>query len=246
MSKIHSGVLIVAEIGVNWDGNFEFAEQMMNIAKNAGCDAVKFQAFNEKLIAEHPEKERLLKTSISKENVKKIDDISKRIGIEWFCTPMFPEAIEFLEPYVKRYKIRVFDGRPLFENKWTELLEQVTKTGKEVIISCEKDPTQTKLYQNKKIRWLYCVPKYPCSLEDLDFSHIENFNGYSNHCPDIIAPLTSVILGARIIEVHITLDKSRDFIDNPVSFEPNELSEMVEKIRKSERIIKKMKTYQTQ
>lgn len=241
MSKSDSGVFIVAEIGVNWDGDFELAEQMMNIAKNAGCDAVKFQAFNEELIKEHPEKERLLKTSISQENVKKIDDISKRVGIEWFCTPMFPEAIEFLDPYVKRYKIRVFDGRPLFQNKWTELLEQVTKTGKEVIISCEKDPNQTKLYQNKKIRWLYCVAKYPCSLEDLNFSNIGNFNGYSNHCPDIIAPLTSVILGARIIEVHITLDKLKDFIDNSVSFEPSELMELVEKIRKSEKIMSNIK-----
>ena len=241
MQKSHSGVFIVAEIGVNWNGDLELAEQMMNIAKNAGCDAVKFQAFNEELIKEHPEKERLLKTSISQENVKKIDDISKRVGIEWFCTPMFPEAIEFLDPYVKRYKIRVFDGRPLFQNKWTELLEQVTKTGKEVIISCEKDPNQTKLYQNKKIRWLYCVAKYPCALEDLDFSNIENFNGYSNHCPDIIAPLTSVILGARIIEVHITLDKLKDFIDNSVSFEPSELMELVEKIRKSEKIMSNIK-----
>lgn len=237
MSKSHSRVFIVAEIGVNWNGNFELAEQMMNVAKNAGCDAVKFQAFNEELIKEHPEKERLLKTSISKENIKKIDDISKRIGIEWFCTPMFPEAIEFLDPYVKRYKIREFDGRPLFENKWTELLEQVTKTGKDVIISCEKEPNQTKLYQNKKIKWLYCVPKYPCSLEDLDFSKIKNFDGYSNHCQDIMAPLISVILGVKIIEIHITLDKSENFIDNPVSFEPTELIEMVEKIRKSEKII---------
>ena len=241
MLKSYSGVFIVAEIGVNWNGDFELAEQMMNIAKNAGCDAVKFQAFNEELIKEHPEKERLLKTSISQENIKKIDDISKRVGIEWFCTPMFPKAIEFLEPYVKRYKIRVFDGRPLFENQWTELLERVTKTGKEIIISCEKNPNQTKLYQNKKIRWLYCVPKYPCSLEDLDFSSIENFNGYSNHCPDIIAPLTSAILGARIIEVHITLDKLKDFIDNSVSFEPSELMELVEKIRKSEKIMSNIK-----
>ena len=72
MLKSYSGVFIVAEIGVNWNGDFELAEQMMNIAKNAGCDAVKFQAFNEELIKEHPEKERLLKTSISQENVKKI------------------------------------------------------------------------------------------------------------------------------------------------------------------------------
>jgi len=61
MRKKQSGVFIVAEIGVNWNGNFNLAEKMMNIAKKAGCNAVKFQAFNEELISEHPEKERLLK-----------------------------------------------------------------------------------------------------------------------------------------------------------------------------------------
>jgi len=236
MLKNHSRVFIVAEIGVNWNGDFNLAEKMMDVAKKAGCNAVKFQAFNEELIQEHPEKERLLKTSISKNNIKKIDEISKKMGIEWFCTPMYSEAVEFLEPYVNRYKIRVFDGRPLFENKWTDLLEHVTKTGKDVIISCEKNPKHTRLYQNPKVRWLYCVPKYPCSLEDLDFSTMNDFNGYSNHCPDIIAPLTSAILGAEIIEIHITLDKSEDFIDNPVSFEPKELFDLVRLIRESEEI----------
>ena len=149
---------------------------------------------------------------------------------------MYPEAIEFLEPYVNRYKIRVFDGKPLFDKKWSELLEQVTKTGKDIIISCEKPSNQTKLYQNKNVRWLYCVPKYPCSLRDLDFSRMDDFDGFSNHCPEIIAPLTSAILGAKIIEVHITLDRSKDFIDNPVSFEPEELFDLVKLIRKSEEI----------
>ena len=236
MVRNHSGVFIVAEIGVNWNGDFNLAEQMMNVAKKAGCNAVKFQAFNENLISTHPEKERLLKTSISKDNIKKIDNISKKIGIEWFCTPMYPEALEFLEPYVNRYKIRVFDGKPLFENKSSELLEQITKTGKDIIISCENPPNQTKLYQNQKVRWMYCVPKYPCSLKDLDFSKINEFDGFSNHCPDIIAPLTSVILGAKIVEIHITLDRSKDFIDNPVSFEPSELFDLVKLIRKSEEI----------
>ncbi len=236
MRKNNSGVFIVAEIGVNWNADFNLAEQMMYLAKKAGCNAVKFQAFNENLISAHPEKERLLKTSISKDNIKRIDSISKKVGIEWFCTPMYPEAIEFLEPYVNRYKIRVFDGKPLFDNKSSELLEQIIKTEKDIIISCEKPPNQTKLYQNKNVRWLYCVPKYPCSLKDLDFSRIDDFDGFSNHCPEIIAPLTSAILGAKIIEVHITLDRSKNFIDNSVSFEPDELFELVKLIRKSEEI----------
>ena len=57
-------VFITAEIGVNWDGDFELAEKMMKNAKDAGCNAVKFQSFNEKIIGKHPEKDRLLKTAI--------------------------------------------------------------------------------------------------------------------------------------------------------------------------------------
>ena len=65
-------VFITAEIGVNWDGNFELVEKMMLDAKNSNCDAVKFQAFNEKMMKDHPEKDRLLKTSISKDNIEQI------------------------------------------------------------------------------------------------------------------------------------------------------------------------------
>ena len=63
---------IIAEIGVNWDGNFNLVEEMMINAKNAGCDAVKFQAFNKSIIGNHPEYERLMKTSISQSNIEKI------------------------------------------------------------------------------------------------------------------------------------------------------------------------------
>ena len=62
-------MLIIAEIGVNWDGNFKLLKEMMQEAKLAGCDLVKFQAFTKEMIKDHPESERLAKSSISKENV---------------------------------------------------------------------------------------------------------------------------------------------------------------------------------
>ena len=92
------------------------------------------------------------------------------------------------------------------------------------------------IYENKNIKWLYCVPKYPCSLTEINFKNFVNFDGYSNHCPNIMAPLTSIILGGKIIEVHVTLDKSKDHIDNPVSFDLKELSDFVKFVRKTEKI----------
>ena len=116
-------VFLVAEIGVNWDGNIELASNMMQSAKNIGFDAVKFQSFNESIIGEHPEKNRLLKSSITKYNIEYIATAAHSVGIEWFCTPMFPEAVDLLDPYVSRFKIRVPDGKPLLQNNTSVLLE---------------------------------------------------------------------------------------------------------------------------
>ena len=229
---------VVAEIGVNWDGNFDLAKEMMINAKESGCNAVKFQAFDEKLIKGHPEASRLINSAISKSNVEVINKLAKEVGIEWFCTPMYVEAVDMLDPFVIRYKIRVADGKPLLENKNSELFNRVLLTGKEIIISSEVSPQGTTYYKHPKIKWLYCVPKYPCELSDLDFRNIKDFDGYSNHCPNFVAPLTAAIMGSEIIEVHITSDKSKNFADNNVSFDYNELRELVKSIRFSEKIIK--------
>lgn len=221
---------------MNWDGDLRLAEEMMSHAKNSGCNAVKFQSFNKSIIGNHPEYERLIKTSISEFNIKKIDELSHSIGIEWFCTPMYSDAVSLLDPYVKRFKIREFDSRNLLENKTTDLIEKVLETEKEIIISSQHPLENSKWHNHPKIKWLYCVPKYPCSLEELDFSELGKFDGFSNHCPQLIAPLSAAILGSKIIEIHITSSKSKDFVDNNVSFDYKELEEIVRLIRLSEKI----------
>ena len=186
-------IRIVAEIGVNWDGDLEVVKDMMQSSKDVGCNYVKFQAFNEDVIKEHPEKERLMKATITSKNIEEINSISK-------------------------------------------LVNRVLDTRKEVIVSAESNPTQSIQYDNSDIKWLYCVSKYPCTFEDLDFEYMSDFYGYSNHCPDILAPITAAILGAELIEIHITSDKTKKFIDNNVSFDYLELEKLVESIRKIERM----------
>lgn len=226
---------MIAEIGVNWDGDFELAEKMMNEAKNAGCNLVKFQAIDETKLV-HPQKKRILNASISEKNIEEINTISKKTKIEWFCTPMYLQAVELLNPYVNRFKIREFDGRSLFQNKSNPIIDEILKTEKQVIISACKSPKTLELFKHELIQWLYCVPKYPCRLEELNFKEFENFSGYSNHCPELIAPLTAVALGSKIIEVHITSDKTKDYIDNNVSFDFSELRELVKQIRLLDKI----------
>jgi len=216
-------VFVTAEIGVNWDGNFELVEKMIKKSMDVGCQAVKFQAFNEETVKNHPEKKRLLKNSITEENIEKINEISKNVGIEWFCTPMYTGAVDMLEPFVKKFKIREYDSRDILKGEKNKVFEKVLETGKEVIISCNTSPKSSEFYNNPKIKWLYCVPKYPCKFNDLDFSNLDEYDGYSNHCPHFLAPLVSAVLGANIIEIHITSDKSKNFLDNNVSFDYDEL-----------------------
>ncbi len=231
-------MFIVGEIGVNWEGDFELLKDLLSNLEKIGCNAVKFQAYNMDMIKEHPLKERLIKSAVTESNIEKIDELSKKIGIEWFCTPMYPEAVTFLEPFVKRYKIRESDGRILMKNSTSPLIDQILDTNKEIIVSTNTNPSKTKFYENQKIKWLYCVPKYPCSLEEIDFKEIKDFDGYSNHCDNIIAPLTAAILDAGILEIHVTADKNKDFIDNPVSFDLNEIEELIGMIKFSEKIKK--------
>ena len=112
-------VFLVAELGVNWNGDFELVQKMMLNAKTLGCNAVKFQAFNETILGNHPQLPLLMKSTITEENIKRIDQIANDIGIEWFCTPMYPEAVSFLNPFVKRFKIRELDGRVLLKDQQT-------------------------------------------------------------------------------------------------------------------------------
>ena len=230
-------LFIVAEIGVNWDGDLDLAEKMTHMAKQIGFDAVKFQAFNAEIVANHKQNQRLMKNSITHNNVELIDNLCKKVGIEWFCTPMYPEAVTFLDPFVKRYKIREIDGRVLLDNKSSPTIEKVLNTGKEVIVSSQKSPIKSKYYKHEKIKWLYCVPKYPSKIQDHDFRDLKSFNGFSNHCTNFVIPLTAFILGSEIIEIHITLDKNRDFIDNDVSYDFSEASKLIDLIKQLKKII---------
>lgn len=224
-------VFVIAEIGVNWNGNYSLVEEMITHSKNAGCDAVKFQSFNEDIVKNHPEKSLLLKSSVNEVNIDKIDDISKKIGIEWFSTPMYSEVVDVLDPYVKRFKIREADSRVLLKNEKSELIQTIMNKNKEIIISSNINPKNVKIFSNSKVNWLYCVPKYPCKLSEVNFEEQKNFVGYSNHCPQIAAPLTAVVFGASILEVHITSDKTKSFFDNNVSFDYSELNDLVRLVR---------------
>ena len=224
-------VLIIAEIGVNWDGDFDLVKQMMYKLKLLGINTVKFQAFTLEMVKNHPESNRLMNSSITKENVEKIDNIAKEVGIEWFCTPMYPEAVDFLDRFVSRYKIREFDGKQIIQNNKTDLFQTTYKKNKDVIISSRIVPSNCSVYDDPHIKWLYCIPNYPCSFDEIDFSLLKYFDGFSNHCNLIEAPIRAIQEGVEILEIHVTSDKTKDFIDNNVSFDYDEIKEIMKAVK---------------
>ena len=117
------------------------------------------------------------------------------IGIFFFITTpkaLMSQCIVFeLEPYVKLFKIRYSDGIPIVENKSSEIFEKVQNTGKDIIISTNKSPKNCSFFENSKIKWMYCVPKYPCELNDLDFTNFEDFDG-----SEVVEDGTSATLAA--------------------------------------------------
>ena len=98
----------------------------------------------------------------------------------------------------------------------------------------ESSPKKSEFYKNQQIKWLYCVPKYPCQLNEIDFAMMVNFDGFSNHCPDIRAPMKIIDLKSEILEIHITSDKNMDFLDNNVSFDYSDMKEISKYVKKQE------------
>jgi sialic acid synthase SpsE len=235
-------MFVIGEIGVNWDGDFEIAREMMYESKRLGLNAVKFQSFTLDMVKSHPESNRLIHSSISKKNVEKIHQISQEIGIEWFSTPMFVEAIDVVEPYVHRYKIREFDGRSIVNNSSSDLFNLLYEKNKPIYISSENIPIHCKFYNEPNVKWLYCVPKYPCTLNEIDFSKFKYFDGFSNHCVDIEGPISAIKEGIEILEIHITSDKNKDFVDNNVSFDYDDLKDIMKATKSS--IIRKRITHE--
>lgn len=235
-------VFIAAEMGVNFR-DFREVKRMIGLAKDAGADGVKFQMFQEQHITGHPREEELLGQILRLSDLQFLKDTADGNGIEFFATPMYPEAVGMLEAIgVKRYKIRYAD------RCYTDLINTVVKTNKKVLFSCDNvylDNMDLEVWHDDYLNWtfVYCVPEYPPKTVDLPekFRKYEGqFGGYSNHYPSISIPLAAAARGAEYIEVHVKQDKyPKDYkpIDDAVSITFSELKELVKLTREIEKVI---------
>ena len=253
---------IIAEAGVNHNGNKEMAFQLIREAKKAGCDSVKFQSFNpDKLVsadakmADYQKKntgenksqlEMLRSLSISGDFLKELRTFADNLGIMLFSTAFDPDSLDELDRMNQPlWKI------PSGEITNIPMLRKVGVMNKPTILStgmatlAEVDIAVRELLKNglerKKLCILQCNTEYPSPLEDVNLRVMETYKtafgcdvGYSDHTDGIEVPIAAVALGAKIIEKHFTLDRNLLGPDHKASLEPTKLAEMVRSIRNIE------------
>lgn len=255
--------LIIAEAGVNHNGDIDNAFKLIDTAKAAGADIVKFQTFNaNKLASRYAQKAEYQKTFSNKsesqldmlrsleltkqQHIELIDYCTKK-GIQFLSTPFDLESIEMLQELnLPMYKI------PSGEITNLPYLIRIASLQKPVILStgmCTMNEireavTILREYGTNDISILHCNTHYPTPYEDTNLLAMltlkqefgENV-GYSDHTLGIEVPIAAVAMGAKIIEKHFTLDKNMDGPDHAASLEPEELELMVKSIRNIEKAL---------
>jgi N,N'-diacetyllegionaminate synthase len=253
-------VCIIAEAGVNHNGDFALAKKMVEAAKNAGVDYIKFQTFvPEKLVSKFAEKAEyqkettgadesqlsmLKKLTLTNDNFRKIKDYCQEVGIGFISTPFDLESIDFLENFdMDFWKV------PSGEVTNLPYLEAIAKTKRKVIMStgmCDIDEIKeaVKVLDDKgtpEILLLHCNTQYPTPYEHVNLKAMKTIAertgkqvGYSDHTNGIEVPVAAVALGAVVIEKHFTLDKNMEGPDHKASLDPEELAQMTRSIRNLE------------
>lgn len=251
------GVYIIAEAGVNHNGDINLALDLVKKAKAVGADCVKFQTFKaDKIVTANSPKAayQLLTTDESEsqyamlkklelgfEDYQLIQRKCQELEIDFLSTPYNLEDIDFLEKLgVTKYKVA---SGQLTE---TPFLEYLSKTKKELILSTGmahmsevfEAVATIRANGNDQITLLQCTTNYPSKIEDANILSMLAMKeackvnvGYSCHVPNNYACYAAVSLGAQVIEKHFTLDKNMDGPDHSSSLSPEEFKELVHGIR---------------
>ena len=248
---------IIAEAGVNHNGDIKLAEKLVYAAAQAGADAVKFQtfkaeqvttklsptaAYQKKNVGEDNQWNLLRPLELKEEAYPRLIAACKQAGITFMSTPHgYIDSAKLLEPLVPAWKVGSGD---LTDLPFLQYLGQTKKpiilsTGMATIAEIKAAVETISATGNKQIIILHCTTNYPCPPEEANVAavmdlqkHFPNYPvGYSDHTLGLEAALIAVGYGAGVIEKHFTLDRSMPGPDQQNSLEPAELKEMVQKIR---------------
>lgn len=248
---------ITAEIGINANGDINIAKKLIDMAVFAGCDAVKFQkrTIDEVYTPEELKKPREsvfgatngdLKRGLEfgLEEYQEIDKYCKERGIEWFASPWDLKSVDFLEQFnLPYYKVAsaMLTNDELLKRVKTKFVKKnvILSTGMSTI---EQIDHAVRILENPII--LHCTSTYPSKIEELNLNVIPYLRkryrcrvGYSGHGTGIVEPVIAVIMGATMIEKHITLDRAMWGSDQAASLEPDGLNKMVRNIRNIPKVL---------
>ena len=252
---------IIAEAGVNHDGDLEKAKKLIDIAHSAKADAVKFQTFTgEKLASKdaflatyHKKgavagnetlKELLKRLELGKEEHKVLFDYAHKMGIRIFSTPFDEESADILEQLgVDLYKIASFSltNYPLLKHIAKKNLPMILSTGLHNLGEIEEAVRVIYSTGNRQLILLQCTSHYPIDSKDVHLKVMDTLRsafqvpvGYSDHTQGIAVTLASVALGANVIEKHFTFDTAAFGVDHDASISPQELHDLVRCTREVE------------
>ena len=245
-------VYIIAEIGINHNGDIEIAKQLMDVAVETGCDAVKFQKRTPEICVPEEQKsipretpwgsmtyfEYKKRIEFEQNEFEQIDTYAKKIGIDWFASPWDVPSVDFLEGFnVPCQKIA---SACLTDS---ELLTAINKTKTTTILSTGMSSMQeidkaVSLLNDVPLAIAQATSTYPAEASELNLRAIQTFAekykvpvGYSGHERGLQVTIAAVALGATFIERHITLDRSMWGTDHSASLEPEGLKKLVRDIR---------------
>lgn len=253
-------VLVIAEAGVNHNGNIEIAKELCYAAKEAEADVVKFQTWiTDRIItrkvrqADYQEKntgnnesqyEMLKKLELTHDAFRKIKEYCDQIEIQFASTADEEESLDFLVdlgiPFIK---IGSGDVGNISYLRYigSKKLPIVLSTGMSTLEDVRLSLEALREGGAEKISLLHCTTSYPCPYENVNLRAMDTLKetfslpvGYSDHTNGIAIPIAAVARGARIIEKHFTLDKNMEGPDHIASTEPKDFKEMVKFIRNVE------------
>ena len=231
-------VNIIAEIGSNWQGDVSLAKKHIKNAKESGATHVKFQMWRAEDIYEStdPDWNQIKKSELNNSVASELKNYADKIGIKWFCSVFYPEAVEFLESInVEIYKIASWTAA-LKHNFAKETIHKVSKTKKQTFISTgngvDKNFIESEFKQND-YQYTYCVANYPTLDKEINWEELLKNSFFSDHTLGIAMPIAFMILKKSLgyneifIEKHVKLENSVG-PDAPFSITFNELQNMTD------------------
>lgn len=255
-------VLIIAEAGVNHNGNLEMARQLVAAAAASGADIVKFQTFSaRKLVTSGAAKaayqiattgndedqlEMIRKLELSRQDHEMLINECRRHGIRFFSTAFDTDSFDMLMD-MGLDQVKIPSGEltnlPLLRHMTRHGLPVMLSTGMATLgeVEAAVDVIERNGTPRERITVLHCTTEYPAPMEDVNLRAMLSMKaafgvqvGYSDHTPGIEIPVAAVALGATIIEKHFTLDCNLPGPDHKASLEPDQFKAMVDAIRNVE------------